>query len=160
MKKINLLLMILFSSISLQAQYGNRCYYADSASNETFNDGIITNFVLTNGTPVYAGTGRTITAPPSNFERARFVKTRLAGTVQNNRKYFIFKNGIELAARMNSIGEGTSYFMMSGATTGAASSPVPGGADILLMKASAAGVPSHLFKIDLNSGYDEVGTYF
>lgn len=155
MKKINLLLMILFSSISLQAQYGNRCYYADSASNETFNDGIITNFVLTNGTPVYAGAGRTITAPPSNFERARFVKTRLAGTVQNNRKYFIFKNGIELAARMNSIGEGTSYFMMSGATTGAASSPVPGGADILLMKASAAGVPSHLFKIDLNSGYDE-----
>ncbi len=155
MKKINLLLMILFSSISLQAQYGHRYYYADSVSNETFNDGLMTNLVLTNGEPVYAATGRTLSSPPANFERARFTRARLGGTMQNNRKYFVFKNGIELAARMNSIGEGNSYFMMSGATTGAASSPVPGGADILLMKASAAGVPTHLFKIDLNSGYDE-----
>ncbi|MBL0097934.1 MAG: hypothetical protein IPP46_16645 [Bacteroidetes bacterium] len=113
MKKINLLLMILFSSISLQAQYGHRYYYADSVSNETFNDGLMTNLVLTNGEPVYAATGRTLSSPPANFERARFTRARLGGTMQNNRKYFVFKNGIELAARMNSIGEGNSYFMMS-----------------------------------------------
>lgn len=147
--------MIFFSSIALHAQYGNRYYYADSVSNETFNDGLITNFVLTNGEPVYAGTGKTISAPPSNFERARFVRARLNGTVQNNRKYFIFKSGIELAARMNAISEGNSYFMLAGTTTGANSAPVPGGADILLMRASASGVPSNVFKIDLNAGYDE-----
>ncbi len=147
--------MMLIPAMAVQAQYGHRVYYSDSLSNENFTDGLITNLVLTSGEPVFAATGRTVSTQQANFERARFVRARLGGSVQNNRKYFIFKNGIEIAARMNAISEGNSYFMMSGTTTGSLSSPVPGGADILLMKASASGVPSNLFKIDLNGGFDE-----
>ena len=155
MKKFTLLLMMVCSSLAMYGQYGHRLYYADSVSNEWFNDGLITNLVLTNGEPVMVGAGRTQGSTSGSIERSRFVRARLSGTQQNNRKYFIFKNGAEAASRVNSICEGNSYFLMSGAVISTTAAPITGGADIMLMKASSAGVPSNLVRLDLGGGYDE-----
>lgn len=155
MKRIHVLLMILLTGFTAYGQYGHRLYYADSVSNDWLNDGLITRNNLTGGEPVYVAAGRTLPAQAGSLERSRFVRARLGGTVQNNRKYFVFRNGIEISSRLNSITEGSSYLMLSGSTSGSASLPLAGGSDILMMKASAAGVPTHLFKIDLGGGADE-----
>ncbi len=156
MKKFTLICMAVFSSFVLNAQYGHRGYSADSTTTDWFNDGLITNLNLSNNTPVHVGVGRNALITAGAIERARFVRSTLTGTQQNNRKYFIFKNGAELGSRLNAITEGSSYLMTSGTVVNANGVQLPGGADALIMKTSAAGVPSSIFKVDLGGGFDEI----
>lgn len=156
MKKFTLICMAIFSSFGLNAQYGHRGYSADSTTTDWFNDGLITNFNLTNNTPVHVGVGRNALITAGAIERSRFVRSTLTGTQQNNRKYFIFKNGAEVGSRLNAVTEGNTYLMTTGTVLNANGVQLSGGADALIMKTSAAGVPSSIFKVDLGGGFDEI----
>lgn len=156
MKKFTLICMAVFSSFGLNAQYGHRGYSADSTTTDWFNDGLITNFNLTNNTPVHVGVGRNALITAGAIERSRFVRSTLTGTQQNNRKYFIFKNGAEVGSRLNAVTEGNTYLMTTGTVLNANGVQLSGGADALIMKTSAAGVPSSIFKVDLGGGFDEI----
>jgi hypothetical protein len=156
MKKITLICMTVFSSLALNAQYGHRGYSADSTTTDWFNDGLITNFNLSNNVPVHVGVGRNALISANAIERARFVRSSLSGTQLNNRKYFIFKNGAEVGSRLNALAEGNSYIMASGTVVNANGVQLAGGADALIMKTTAAGVPSSIFKVDLGGGFDEI----
>ncbi len=153
MKNKFLLLVMFMASFSLHAQYGHRYYYTDSTSTEYFYDGFITNLVLTSSEPVYVGVGKTTSA--AGFERARFMRSRLSGVVQNNRRYFVSSGSTELNSRLNAVSEGASTFVMSGAILSSPAKNLKGGSDILLMNTSNAGVPTSAFGIDLNAGFDE-----
>jgi hypothetical protein len=155
MKKYLTLLIIFFMTMHVHAQYGHRVYYTDSISNDWLNDGLISNFNLNAGVPVYMGVGRNLSTLTGSIERSRYVRVSLTGPTLNNRRYQFFRTGQELGSRLNAISEGNSYLMMGGTALGTNLNPVPGGSDLLLMKTTAVGVPSIAFKFDLGGGADE-----
>jgi hypothetical protein len=154
MKKFMFLLLLSLAGMSASAQYGHRTYYIDSLTNEWFNDGLITDQFLAGGLPVYVACGKAKSIVAGATERSRFMRARFSGTTQQNRLYYIFKNGAELPSRLNSICESGNSFVMSGSANSSNAS-TPGGGDIMVMKTSASGIPSSLWKVDLNNGFDE-----
>jgi len=154
MKKIIFLLLLTIAGLSASAQYGHRTYYVDSLTNEWFNDGLITDQFLAGGLPVYVACGKAKSIVANATERSRFMRARFNGTTQQNRMYYVFKNGLELPSRLNSICEAGNSFVMSGTTTSSNAS-TPGSGDVLVLKTSASGIPSSLWKADLGGGFDE-----
>jgi hypothetical protein len=146
MKTKFLLVGLLMTHLTLNAQYGHRTYYVDSLNQEWFNDGLVTRSLLVNSQPLYVAAGRAQGLAAGSIERSRFVRSRFDGTTQFNRRYFIFRNGLELSNRINSIAEGNSVFVMSGAVSGV---NIPGGTDVMLMRTTGNGTPSNIWKVDM-----------
>lgn len=154
MKKILFILLLVVAGSTVHAQYGQRTYYIDSLTNEWFNDGLITDQFLVGGLPVYTACGRAKSITAGAIERSRFMRARLNGTTQHNRLYYVFKNGVELNTRLNSICESGNSFLMSG-TAISGNAPSPGSGDIMVMKSGASGIPTNLWRVDLGGGFDE-----
>lgn len=157
MKKFTLVLLCAITATIASAQYGQRTYYLDSLSNESFAKGIISTLNPAAGLPTYAGTGTIMNATSNTGMRARFARAQWAGATAGNRMYIISNNGFETPARSNAIADDTSKFVLSGTVM---SNPLgggafAGGADVLLMKTNSSGIPGVPYHVDIGQGFDE-----
>ncbi|HKR03760.1 MAG TPA: T9SS type A sorting domain-containing protein [Bacteroidia bacterium] len=155
MKKLTLILACIFASITAPAQYGQRTYYFDTTTTETFNKGIISTINMYNGLPVYAGTGTVNVYPANVTTHARFVRAANNGTILNNRRYNMYKNNTLVATRSNGIDDATNKFVMAGAVYGGTVAQIPGLSDVMIMKTTVNGVPTTPRHVDIGGGYDE-----
>jgi hypothetical protein len=155
MKKVLLPFFALAIQFAGYSQYGHRIHEVNASSFEQFNDGLITDVVLSGGLPVYASAGAATlpaTTAGSQFTRSRFNTSSFAGAQLAGRYYFLFSNGAEWQNRLNSIVErGTAGYAMSGAVYNSNSA-----GDVLLMNVGTNGTPTAtgLRRIDLG-GFDE-----
>jgi hypothetical protein len=156
MKKIILALFLFLTIFSTKAQYGHRTYYCDTLTNESWAKGII-SILNPNGTqPVYAAIGTVIPTQTSVQSRARFLRSKLDGTLLNNRQYLLYKNSLEASAHSNGIAESAAKFVLAGSVYGGGNpSPFPGTSDVLIMKTSVSGAPMTPSHVDLGGGFDE-----
>ncbi len=155
MKKCTLGLMAMLLAFQTHAQYGQRTYFVDSLSNESFAKGI-RSYNLSGGSVTYAATG---TAQPFQAPvpyRARFVRIHQAGNPLFNRMYKVFKSGFEMPNTSNAITEYTNRYTMAGSVQASPVANIPGGSDVLLIKTNLSGVAtSPVHHIDIGGGYDE-----
>src|SRR6185436_11426271 len=114
MKNVKFILSIICAVIitTANAQYGQRTYYTDTVTNESFQKGIISYGNLYNGYPTYIGTGYVNTGTTAVPSRARLTRAQQGGNVISNRIYYIFK-GAEMSAHSNSVADGSAQLVMA-----------------------------------------------
>lgn len=151
-KQLLFLSFLMLLNLGTQAQYGHRVYNVDTTSNEQFNDGLITDAILSGGAPVYAGGGFSIsqTTTGAPYVRSRFTTVNFSGTQLSGTRYFVFSGGSELQNRVNGVAEnGTSGYVLSGTAFSSSTS-----GNVMIMGVNTAGVPSSVRSIDMNA-FDE-----
>lgn len=155
MKKLIMFLFAVISVYSAKAQYGQRIYYLDSLSNESWVKGFVSKN-LSGGLPTYAVTGTIDPFQAPVPHRMRFARIGQTGTLFSNRMYKLTKSGFELPATSNGIAENLGKYVMAGSIQAHPAVTIIGGSDVVILKTTTGGVPANPVRfVDLGGGYDE-----